>query len=92
VLSGALAALRQNAQSLQQARAVLAAAERMQLPLTQARSVALILRIAPDVPDAAKLKEQGRAQLQRYLGAIPEEARAAVRARSDLKEAQEMFE
>jgi len=92
VRASALAALRESAQSLQEARAVLAAGERMHLPLTQARAVALILRLAPDIPDATKLRQQGREQLNRYLGAIPEDARDVVRSRFDVKEAQEILE
>jgi eukaryotic-like serine/threonine-protein kinase len=91
VRAKALAQLRQSAQAVKEARAVLAAGESMELPLTQAEAAALLLRLDAHASDAARLAQVGREQLQRYLDAIPEHARAAVRARFDVKEVQEIL-
>jgi hypothetical protein len=75
--------------AVQEARAAYTAARQIQLPLTEALAAALIIRLDPKAPDAARIARAGQEQMQHYLDAISPDARDAVRARIDIKEALE---
>jgi tetratricopeptide (TPR) repeat protein len=85
----ALSQMGQAPAALKEARAAYAAARQMELPLTQARAAALIVRLDPKGSDTARIAQAGRAQMQHYLDAIPPDARDAVRARVEIREALE---
>ena len=87
LLAEALAAAGRYGEAREPALAALNEAHRLGLAETTMRSAAVLLGLPPEArpEDEARIRELGREALALYVGSAPEQDRAAVRGRDDVR-------